>query len=438
MFALLKNKIKIPVINIKDTFSISTISVFILFLLMLWSMMPWFSWKYKGIGMIAISCIFIFSRSVTGWKSKFKRTLLITIGFTFLVYSMVRLRNSSGLNDIINSICPFIVFVFVITMNKIERKNIVYMSTNIYAWILGISLIAFILVQNGFPLPYHIITTQEDRIASYPPFKNYILFINSTRSLVVERFRSIFTEPGHLGTISALFLFVNKYEIKRKSVLVIFIALLMTVSLSAYVLSFLGYLIYIVANSKRLYKTVTMILLFSSVIVTAGYYLSIRYPDNLLNRRILLRLALDEDKGIAGNNRTTANFDYYYETQFLTSHQSILFGKKMDENERYSILSGGNNSYRVFMFQNGAISMILLFLMYFSIVAVKPSRLGFGLLLLYCISFTQRTQTPLWAMQLFLFVGAIQCFYDGKHSKLFNDGARRNETKSDILCNNTA
>jgi hypothetical protein len=405
----------------KDIFRISTISIFFLFLLMLWSMGPWFAWNHTEIMITALSICFLLCRFVLFTKNyEIDYSSITIIAFAFLVFFMVYLRFRTGIIGIINFIRIILVFTFVIMMGKDETKKIVTLTTIIYSWIVGISLAAYLLVVfAGVELPYSIINISND--SYYPPFRNYRLFIMLTdRSVFFQRFQSVFTEPGHLGWISALLLYINKYEFKKKSVLVIFISLLMSLSLAGYVLLILGYLIKMIAKSKNFFGTILKIFLVFAVLCGTGIYYYTKYPNSLFSGLILTRFELDEDRGVRGNNRTTGNFDYRYKTQFLTSTENILWGKKMDEFEyMVNFGRGGNNSYKVFLYRYGSVSLIFLFFLYFSIVAIKPSRLGFGLLLLYCASFLQRTQ--LWDMQMFLFVGAIQYFYTESNNRLTNE-----------------
>ena len=406
-------------IKIKSPKYLSTVSIFFLFLLMLWSMSPWFAWKYTEIMAVAISGCFLLLRFILlmGYcrNNTITYSLLTAIAFAFLVYLMMRFRFVVRVWGVFNFVRTILVFVFVMLMNKEEKKRIVSIITTIYAWILGISMIAYAIVMLGVDLPYIIIEKPDNLF--YPPFRNYGLFImGSATSVSFLRFQSIFTEPGHLGVISAVFLYINRYELKRKSVLIIFISVLITLSLAAYVLLILGILIYIVAKSKNIIGPLLKVVITTTLLIVIGYYYYLKNPDSIVSTMILSRFELDENKGIRGNNRTRASFDYYYETQFITSTQNILLGKNLNEFEYMVLLGrGGNNSYKVFLLRYGSIALVLLFLLYFSIVAVKPSRLGFGLLLLCCISFLQRTQTPLWEMQLFLFIGAIQYFHTEKN-----------------------
>jgi hypothetical protein len=388
-------------------------------------MQPWFAWQYTEVMLTAFTVCFLLLRFVLFSKNyTINYSVLAIVLFAFLVNFMVRLRLSSEILTVFNFIRVIILFTFVIAMTDNEKKQIATLTTTLYAWIVGISLIAFLFVFiMGIQLPHSIIKKPDN--LWYSPFDNYRLFIVLQRDTsIFQRFQSIFTEPGHLGMISSFLLYINRYELKRKSVLIIFVSLIMSFSLAAYILLVMGYLIYITANSKNIYKSILIISIIVVSLATVSYFYYNKYPDSIVSKLILRRLTFSETRGIRGNNRTTSKFNYHYEKKYLTSTENILWGQRLSEFQFKSLLGyGGNNSYKVFLLRFGSISLILLFLMYFSIVVIKPSLLGFGLLILYCASFWQRTYA-LWDMQLFLFIGSVQYFYDGSISyqrKISND-----------------
>jgi len=404
-------------ISKNDIFTISKISIFMLFLLMLWSMLPWFAWGHRREFMLtAFSSCFLLLRFVLFARDHNKQTIvysvLIVIAFAFLVNFMVRLRNAGGLLHIFNFFRVVLVFVFVMAMNRDEKNQIVTMTTSLYAWIMGISMGAYLLFLAGVNLPYSILTVDNP---FYPPFRNYRLFIlldyGGLRGLS-QRFQSVFPEPGDVGNVSALLLYINRYELKRKSVLIIFISVLLSLSLAGFILMFFGYIIQMIVRSKKIYKTLLKITVITMLLVSIGFIYYTMNPESLFSRLILSRLEIDDEGGIVGNNRVTEHFDRFYETHFLTSTENMLWGINLTDGERWVLFGrGGVNSYRVFLLNNGIVALMLLFFMFFSIVAITPSRLGFGLLVLYSVAFLQRTQTPFWEMTLFLFVGAVQYFH---------------------------
>jgi hypothetical protein len=291
-------------------------------------------------------------------------------------------------------------------MDNFEKERLVRMTTTVYAWIVGISIVFYILIIFcGITFPYSLIKHTNE---GYSEFKNYGFLIVRDEFSIFYRFQSIFTEPGHVGMIASLILYVNKYKLKKISVFIILVGLLLSFSLAAYVLLALGYCIYQFAGGKRIYKKIIIVLSIAVLLGGTGLYLYKEYPDSIVTTLIVNRMQYDEEKGIAGNNRIGAGtgFDYYYNKYFLGTSDMIWGAGPELFQEKFS---WGVNSYKSFFHIYGFVGIILLFLFYFSMSI--HSRLSFGLFIVYCASFLQRTYA-LWEMELFLFVGAMGVFHE--------------------------
>jgi sensor histidine kinase YesM len=143
---------------------------------------------------------------------------------------------------------------------------------------------------------------------------------------------------------------------------------------------------------------------------SAGLYVYKVYPDSIVGRLIVNRLVYDEEKGVAGNNRTSAQFDYYYKNRFLGT-SNIVWG--IGDRATTEGIMRATNSYKLFFVTYGFVGMASLFLLYFFMACSINSRLLMGLFILYCVSFLQRTYA-LWEMELFLFIGAAEVFHNGE------------------------
>jgi hypothetical protein len=386
---------------------VSDLSIWVLCLLMLCSMGAWFAWNYKGIIIACLSAFFVLLRIciVVPQRVKIEPSIIF---LSILVYFVVNLRAAS-ISNIVWFFCHIVVFFFVLSLQKTEKEKIIHLTTLIYAWIVGISIIFYVsIVLCKISFPYWIITnSNEGYNGGDPRFKNYIFLITPFKYQLFDRFRSIFTESGHIGMIASFILYANKYNFKKLSVFIIFIGLLFSLSLAAYVLLILGYVIYQFAIGKKIVTKIIVVVSILVALASIGFYMYVQYPDSIVTTLIVNRLQYDEDQGLAGNNRTTSSFDYYYENNFMgTSY--MIWGTGSDiTSEKFS---WGNNSYKVFIFQYGFIGIISLFMFYFCMAYSGKSWLSLGLFMLYSASFLQRTYA-LWEMELFLFVGAIESFY---------------------------
>jgi hypothetical protein len=295
------------------------------------------------------------------------------------------------------------VFFFAVQMKDYEKEKLVRWTTTLYAWIIGISMIFYILIVFfGITFSYSLI---EHSSEGYPAFRNYKFLVMRDELAIFHRFQSIFLEPGHIGMIAALILYVNKYRLKKLSVFIILMGLLVSLSLAAYVLLILGYCIYQFSGGKQIYKKIIIVLLTIMLFGNLGLYLYNEYPDSVVTKLIVSRLQYDEEKGIEGNNRITSRFDENYYTKYFLGTYDMIWGISPEVYRQRFYRAG--NSYKLFFLQYGFIGVVSLFLFYFSMSI--HSRLLFGLFIVYCASFLQRTYA-LWEMELFLFVGAMGIF----------------------------
>jgi hypothetical protein len=300
-------------------------------------------------------------------------------------------------------------------MNDDEKSQIITISTNIFALIFGISLFFYILIIIlKVQLPY-VIMDLPGGTEGVPLYKNYLFLVVPMHSdLIQYRFCSIFLEPSIVGNYSALIIYINHYEFKRKNVFIILLALLFSISLAGYILLVIGYIIHSLLDGKHFYTKLAMIILLSLFFVGVGYYIYMEFPDSLVSKLVISRLQVDKNKGISGNNRNNDAFNYQY-SRFIES-DDYLFGigsRYIEEMVRGR--NANSASYKTFIFINGLIGVILLCFLYFFIFYSEKTKFLFGLLILKVIGFLQYPYA-MWEMELFLFIGA-GCFFKMKSNK---------------------
>ena len=129
----------------------------------------------------------------------------------------------------------------VILLSDDEKVELMRMFTKIYVVIVGFSLLSFALYQLGVELPYSIVKYEAN--AGYPDFKCYPFLLVQNEYQLINRFQSVFLEPGHLGMISALLLYVDGYRLKRSEGVILCVSILISLSLAAYMLLLVGFLL---------------------------------------------------------------------------------------------------------------------------------------------------------------------------------------------------
>lgn len=229
--------------------------------------------------------------------------------------------------------------------------------------------------------------------------------------LPVPRFSSIFLEPGQLGMMTSFFLCANRFELKRKEVLVIFVATVFTFSLAAYVLLLISASVYLTLYSKKPIRN--FILWGSFLLLFYSFFSNYNNGDNVINSYILERLQSDNGK-IAGDNRFSEEMDFYFK-RFINSNDFALgIGSVQYE----KLFLGANAGYKVFLIQYGIFGTLLIFLFYLMVVLGKPTKMAWILFLVYILCFLQAAY-PLWECELILFITAIP-FFKFNNQKVIN------------------
>ena len=172
---------------------------------------------------------------------------------------------------------------------------------------------------------------------------------------IFPRFHSVFLEPGHLGSACVLLLLTQYGNWKKWYNIILLIATLMTFSLAAYVLLTITIFLNLWLQGKDvLYKLLTVVLMLTVVTIASFYY---NNGNNLLHDLIILRLEV-YDGEMVGNNRTSEDFETEFDNYITSS--DVLTGRDMPKD------ISGNSGYKVFIYENGFIGLVLVLLLYVS------------------------------------------------------------------------
>jgi len=323
------------------------------------SLHPWFLWPLKELYIIPASGLvflaYLISNSMQ--KTSFSRTdylkpLLIYIILSFYVIIV----GNQNINAYIINIFSIVFFFTVFKIDIDELRPLGTFISKIMALLLIPSIGFFILYILGFGLPSSNAVFGDNDYS----FSNYYFFMIDDRSLtiLIPRFQSVFLEPGHLGSATSLLLMTQMGHWKRWWNIVLLIATIISFSLAAYALLIgLVFLSMWVRRKNIIGKILLSVSIIAGVAITATYY---NNGDNMVNNLILARMEIDEKTGdIVGNNRVDENFEKEFD-KFVTS-SDIFTGRDMSKIPKGS----GNSGYRVFIYQNGLIGLILVVLLYY-------------------------------------------------------------------------
>lgn len=387
--------------NIFSRKNLSQFSILMAFIVILRSAEPWFLW---GDTMVYNMAILMFLGCRVLLMKKISSRVVVFFLFLYLFYVWIGVYQASRLLGLLTSLLKrFLPLLFIFMMTRAEHIRLRTITINVFSLIILVSLVAYILMLCGFHLPY--VQLNHPLNTWYPPFLNYYFFVTELNVGEYLRFRSVFTEPGHLGMFCALFLYINGYSLRKPQNVILLVALILSLSLAAYVLLVVGWFIYSVMLGVSWRKLANMLLVGAFFVGAGWLYLSSRSGE-VFQTLILDRLTYDEKKGLKGNNRNTYDFTRVYN---LLSTSEYLVGKGSDYmKDRFG--STANSSYRNFIMTNGLIGLILMHALFLSVVYVFPSRLAFGLFLLYAVSFVQRPYW-LWEVESYMYLCAVVLFY---------------------------
>lgn len=282
---------------------------------------------------------------------------------------------------------------------------------DVYTWlrrilsaVLAISLMVWVLVLCGVSIPYNVI----EPLNSLKPYDyaQYPLLVIGNTLEDFYRFSGPFDEPGVMGTICAMILFIEGYNLKNLVNIPLFIAGLCTLSMYfiAASLIFLG--IKIIKKPGQI-----LIALMSFMIV---FYFT--KDIDVFQDFVYERFEYDKSTGtFAGDNRATSDFVQYYNNIKGTS--TYFWGADKTIVDRYS----GSAGYRNAVLRYGFVFCFIYIIMFFFYARAQGlkgnSMLVFALLFLSVLYQRPGFLDPVY---IFLFAEFIKTHTKEKKRGLFN------------------
>lgn len=347
------------------------------------SLLPWFMWSverfYAPLAAILIgSAAFVASFTKNDIFSRKDFLIPSLCAFTLLIF--LRIVNNNSFFGFVEALIHVYIFYNIFRLDiRFLRKVADVLCITMGSFML-VSVTAFILYVGGFPFPYSDILNENLQYS----FQNFYFFIIDDRQflLLFPRFQSVFLEPGHLGTATSFLLFTQIGKWRKWYNIPLLIATFLSFSLAAYVLITLIMFASAWIRRKQLFrKIVYLVILFAGVFICATFY---NEGDNLVNNLIVERLKIDDGK-LVGDNRVTDSFEAVYDDYLKSS--DIWFGREYSLEE----FGFGNAGYRVFIYDNGIISLALVILLYITMsMSGKDPRARIAMLLIAAAGFWVR------------------------------------------------
>lgn len=291
-----------------------------------------------------------------------------------IIYWIVLFINERSDNIEFNILTPLLLSMFCLLNNNCKRW--VFEKYRLYIILVSIcGIVASLSPILPLGFPYRVVEYYGNETAVYLDFKFSYIYINDD----IPRLCGLFNEPGYFGTITALMLIADGCRLKHWGNIVILIAGGLSLSLAFFLLIVLYFVLRQVKNTVRLVVTISIFVLFIVSIPNIKV-------DNPGVQRLINRFYV-EDGNMAGNNRTSDQFEMVYESMF--DDGSFLFGRGTSYLQEKRI---GAGSYKAYVMRFGIIGYFFLIapLLYFALCFARKNYMALIFTLCFFISIYQR------------------------------------------------
>jgi hypothetical protein len=191
---------------------------------------------------------------------------------------------------------------------------------------------------------------------------------------IILRLQGMYPEPGLVGSISALLLASNKFQMNTKEDKILFLGGALTFSLAFIIIYVIGV---VVSFNKKIY--IGLFSIFSMTILSINF-LKYEYYD-AIRAMTVSRLSLNEEGRLIGNNR-----DKYLQNDWNVWINSDIYGILFGVGQ-----TADGSSWKSLILFNGITGVIIILLIYSILLnKVNINRYIFIYLILFFLSFIQR------------------------------------------------
>ena len=393
-----------------------------------------------GLAIIALWILFYSKKGIPRQKARLCGMVLIVAVF------IVVLAGGSEKNQMLSFawVPYFVVIAFILQPKKNQRK-----SYEIFVLIIAITLILpiiyYVITHVGISIPYtRLESAEEIKVVRGKFYKLYPLATQLTSlwdPLWQElRMSGIYDESGRVGTVAGLILASERFKIKGNwKNIIILIGGIFAFSLAFYAIAVVYYLVS--CFEKKKYKNIFIII---GVIIGYFVFMNIQFSDPNITQ-FQQRLEFTSN-GLAGDNRTNADFDGLMNEFYHSDPYSILFGKGDGViGEIQSARNIDGSSYKCMIYNFGfvgfGLSIIWLFLCALFFMKKKGANKTqiIAVLLVYLANMYQRPSVFYMGYMLIFFGGIViasqekveeKCITVKKRRRLFR--VRRSRSFSNL------
>lgn len=376
-------------------------------LLLIVLLQPFYFW---GMNMIPVKFLF-FLVIIPFFKIGNKNiAMLFFLLCVYLIIPISRGLNITGMVEFVFlSIIPFLKYKFV--------KRTYQYFTIVYASLMVVSIIVWILVLSGVNLPNYTIDPLND-LKHYVyiayPFLVIPTMDTSADAVLLGflRFHSVFDEPGIVGTISLILLYINSFNFRKWYNIALFASGILSFSIFFYIGAIVYGLLILYKQKKNRIRNLIMIAI---GVVTFSIIIN---SNQFLYDIIGHRFEYDEKSGkLVGDNRADDDLKKYFSSIRGTS--IYFWGDSTENIERFSASAG----YRNMVLRYGAVFFILfiIFWLLYAKTEFKNDRKSFVIFLILFIALQYQRPSVRDVSFLFLYTAFVKCYNISFNSKLLSD-----------------
>lgn len=383
--------------NVKQPSLLKEFNSFFLGSVIFLSLMPFFVWNY-GLNFFILTNSFFLWLVRKHLKRNIKFSTWFSLGLFILIFSFSIFEGNISQVKFYKFLTHIFIFIFLFLNDEFVLKVYEKFKLILFYSLLVSFLIYLIVVLDLINIPFYYVKPLNSLKESDYYVYFFLTSIN-TINFFNFRFFGIFDEPGVVGTITGLVLYIDHFNFKDKKNILFLLSGIFSFSLFFYFLLLVYYVLRV--------KNIRSILFFLFIIMLYNYTTN----NELLNDLIWDRLQLVEGR-LSGDNRVSETLLDQFKV-FLTS-SDLLFGKGGEFVNQYS---EGSSSYILVLMSKGLIFSIFICYVYFYLLIKRKvgitSYIDFGIIFLGTMY-----QRPYYLETYFFFIFFVSSIIFSNRSKI--------------------
>lgn len=380
----------------------------LLAILFLVSLRPSIIWSHIYVAnyAFAIFAIILFALKIPNSIKKVDFIALVSLFIVLVIYSLV-----SGDLPIFNILLSLII----LADDTVKEDGFKYCHTAL-AILFASSLIVTALLFLQISIPSEVIDPPYARPTKYLQYPFLAIeFYEEKNFMMPTRFASVFDEPGVVGTLSVIFLVLDKFNFKKWQNFIYLSAGILSFSFFFYAMVLIYYPFFTkIKNSVGF--IIAIVLLFPIIKV-----LEVSTDGNQLEH-VFDRFEFKNGHFI-GDNRSTPTFDQTYDV-FWNDGSDVLFGKGIGA---HNLVAPGIQTYKMIVYDMGLI-YVLASLFYFILyggLSMKRNKKMMFLYILLIMFFYYNRSSYLFTPPYFFLLTIAPILLQGKTEKITMTAGRK-------------